>query len=175
MVKILRVDPHLIEAQTIQEWCELLSIDNILIMNSEIVKDEMLSMKQKLAVPHGIRVAIKDLSGAIELLFDPVCEALNLLVVVKTTNDALLLLEQFPDIPNVTIGGYCMDIPPDETIHLCSSLLVTKRELADLKKILSINPNSIYQITPWQSPVLLKHLITQHDVDCQTEAISINH
>ena len=99
MIVILRVDDRLLHGQVAFSWLNLLGPDAIVIANDEV-------MTNKMAKPTGVKMSIRSLKGGIDLINDERVRDLKLFVVVKTTEDALALINSIHEhISLVNIGG----------------------------------------------------------------------
>ena len=94
MIKMLRVDERLIHGQVAVSWSKVLKITHIVLINNEVVKNEIQKMTLKMAVPQGVKLAIKDVKGGIELLKDERTENMKILVVVNNPSDALTVAKE---------------------------------------------------------------------------------
>lgn len=160
MIKALRIDERLIHGQVVVSWCTALQLTTIVVANDAAANDEIASMTLKMAVPHTVKVAIKTIAEAIELLHDPRCDALTLLVIVKNPGDAIKMLEGVPAIPFVYVGNYGQfGDATGNRVKLSTSLVVNEEEKEQLKKIVELRPDTVYQMVAIQQPVLLKSLI----------------
>ena len=68
MIKLLRVDDRLIHGQVATTWTKTLQADSIIVANDEVISNELQIIALKLAVPAGMKVAIRSVSEAIGLL-----------------------------------------------------------------------------------------------------------
>lgn len=106
MVVILRVDDRLLHGQVAFSWLNLLGPDAIVIANDEVMTNEIQKTAIKMAKPTGVKMSIRSLKGGIDLINDERVRDLKLFVVVKTTEDALALINSIHEhISLVNIGG----------------------------------------------------------------------
>lgn len=106
MVVILRVDDRLLHGQVAFSWLNLLGPDAIVIANDEVMTNEIQKTAIKMAKPTGVKMSIRSLKGGIDLINDERVRNLKLFVVVKTTEDALALINSIHEhISLVNIGG----------------------------------------------------------------------
>ena len=161
MIMALRIDERLIHGQVVVSWCKALNITSIVVANDEAANDNIVSMALKMAAPHNIKVAIKEVESAIELLKDPRCGPLRILVIVKNPEDALKIIKEVDEVPYVNVGnfGQFSDEHKEERISLSTSFSVTNDELNDFKEIVRLKPESTYQMVAVTNPVALKDLI----------------
>ncbi len=105
MVRFFRVDERLLHGQVAVTWVSQIAPTSILIANDEIMENEIAKMAIKMVKPNGINLAIRSISGAVELLKDKRTEKLQIFVIVKTVQDALRLVNQVDGITHINIGG----------------------------------------------------------------------
>lgn len=158
MIKSLRIDERLIHGQVAVAWCTTLSVDSILVVNDKAASDEIETVSLKMAAPSNIRVVVKSVKDAIRLLNDPRIVNRTLLIIVKTPQDALSLLKNALDIPDVNVGNYGM-INAEDRKQLKTSLAVNDEDIKVFNEILELRPNSFYQMTPTLPIEKLKDLI----------------
>ena len=65
MIKLLRVDDRLIHGQVATTWTKTLQADSIIVANDEVISNELQIIALKLAVPAGMKVAIRSVSEEI--------------------------------------------------------------------------------------------------------------
>ena len=106
MVKMLRVDERLLHGQVAVTWVNDVAPDAILVANDEIMQNEMGKLALKMAKPASVKLAIKDMDGAVELLKDSRSKGVAIFIIVRTVKDALYLVEKTgTEINHVNIGG----------------------------------------------------------------------
>lgn len=147
MIKTLRVDERLIHGQIAMVWSRELNIDGIVVANDETAGNETQQMALKMAVPSGIKVIIKTLQGAIDLLQDPRAEKMKLLVLVKTVNDAVVLADKLPNIAYVNIGNVGKAVIGEKKT-LTQFVMLTPAELTSLATLVELYPETALQNLP---------------------------
>ena len=153
MIEELRVDERLIHGQIEMVWSRALNLDGIVVANDETAKNETQKMALKMAVPSGIKVIIKSTDEAIQLLKDPRANKMKLFVLVRTIKDALKLAEQLPDIEYLNIGNVGKAVEGKKTT-LTQFVMLTNAEIAALKKLVKIYPETALQNLPSDKKVL---------------------
>ena len=88
MIKLLRVDDRLIHGQVATTWTKTLQADSIIVANDEVIHNELQIIALKLAVPAGMKVAIRSVEDAIGLLQNPKARSMKIFVVVNHPRDA---------------------------------------------------------------------------------------
>ncbi|CAJ1202621.1 putative phosphotransferase enzyme IIB component [Companilactobacillus paralimentarius] len=147
MIKIMRVDERLIHGQIAMVWSKEMSIDGIVVANDATASDETQQMALKMAVPSGIKVIIKTVDSAIELLNDPRAQNMKLFVLVRTVGDAEKLAEKVSDIQYVNLGNVGK-ASTDPKTTLTQFVMLTKPEIESLKKLVEIYPDTALQNLP---------------------------
>lgn len=158
MIKTLRVDERLIHGQIAMVWSRELNIDGIVVANDETAGNETQQMALKMAVPSGIKVIIKTLQGAIDLLQDPRAEKMKLLVLVKTVNDAVVLADKLPNIAYVNIGNVGKAVIGEKKT-LTQFVMLTPAELTSLATLVELYPEAALQNLPSDKKELAKDFI----------------
>lgn len=147
MIKIMRVDERLIHGQIAMVWSKEMSIDGIVVANDATASDETQQMALKMAVPSGIKVIIKTVDSAIELLNDPRAQNMKLFVLVRTVGDAERLAEKVSGIQYVNLGNVGK-ASTDPKTTLTQFVMLTKPEIGSLKKLVEIYPDTALQNLP---------------------------
>ncbi|MDF2524061.1 MAG: phosphotransferase system, mannose/fructose/N-acetylgalactosamine-specific component [Clostridiales bacterium] len=160
MIKLLRIDERLIHGQVVVSWCNALDLTAIVVANDGAANDSVASMTLKMATPPKVKVAVQTVDSAIQLLNDPRCEKMSILVITKTPGDALRILEKVSGIPNVNVGNFGLtDNAQAGRKKVGSSFFVNEGESELFEKIIQIKPDSNYQMTAAVKAVLLRDII----------------
>lgn len=153
MIQALRVDERLIHGQIAMVWSRALDLDGIVVANDETANDEMQKMALKMAVPSGLKVIIKSVQGAIDLLSDPRAGKMKLLVLVRTVGDAVLLAEKLPGINYVNIGNVGKAVEGQK--HTFTQfVMLNDEEIANLRKLVELYPETALQNLPDNKKIL---------------------
>ena len=94
MIKALRVDERLVHGQIAMVWSKELKLQGLVIANDEVASNETQKMALQMAVPSTVKSIIKDVDSAIKLLQNPKASEMNLMVLVKTVEDALKIARE---------------------------------------------------------------------------------
>lgn len=159
MIKMLRIDERLIHGQVAVAWCTTLGVDSVIVANDEVAKDEVSIMSLKMAAPQNLKVVIKSVNDAINLLSDPRIEGRKVLLLVNNPTDALTLIKNAPGIPEVNVGNFGMFSNDKSRTTLSTSFAVNTEEREVFKEIVKLRPNSYYLMTPTLNPQKIKDLI----------------
>lgn len=147
MIQALRVDERLIHGQIAMVWSRALDLDGIVVANDETANDEMQKMALKMAVPSGLKVIIKSLQGAIDLLSDPRADKMKLFVLVRTVGDAVTLAEKLPNIKYVNIGNVGKAVERQK--HTFTQfVMLTNEEIENLRRLTELYLETALQNLP---------------------------
>lgn len=159
MIKTLRVDERLIHGQIAMVWSKELNVDGIVVANDETAENKTQQMALKMAVPSGIKVIVKTVDGAINLLKDPRASQMKLLVLVRTIGDAVKLAEALPtEIAYVNIGNVGKSIQGEKKT-LTQFVMLTSDEMNSLKELVRLYPETALQNLPSDKKELAKQFI----------------
>ena len=158
MIKLLRIDERLIHGQVAGMWCSSLSIQRIIVVNDEVVKDEFRKMALKMASPASVKTAIMNMEDALCTLRDPRLEKFSTMILVTTPQDALEIVKHIDNINAVNLGNIGLSDNADKK-QLSSSVFVSETEEKTLREIVNILPDSYYQMTPSNAPIKLSTLL----------------
>ena len=151
MIKLLRVDDRLIHGQVATTWTKTLQADSIIVANDEVIHNELQIIAQKLAVPAGMKVAIRSVEDAIGLLRNPKAQPMKIFVVVNHPRDALRIAEAVPEtVEGINIGNYygSKQLRTEEKIKLDRNIYLDPQDVDTLKKICALPIEFTIQMVP---------------------------
>jgi len=162
MVKLLRLDERLIHGQIAIKWSRHLSVNRILVLNDEAAKNDLIKKSLMMAAPSTVKVAITSMDEGIDILNDPRGDSLSILVLVKTPQDALEILNRVKGIKTVNVGNFGrvaarIGVDPRKTYR--SNLYLYDSEVFILKQILETGVECVYQTTPEDNPESINKII----------------
>lgn len=105
MILLTRVDHRLLHGQVAFSWTQTLGANCILIANDDVPNNEIRKTTIKLAKPQGVKLVVKTIDKSVEALRSGVTDKYKLFVVVESVNDAHRLLEGYPEIGSLNLGG----------------------------------------------------------------------
>ncbi|MBO0452298.1 PTS sugar transporter subunit IIB [Candidatus Enterococcus murrayae] len=158
MIKALRVDERLVHGQIAMVWSKELKLQGLVIANDEVANNETQKMALQMAVPSGIKSIIKDIDGAINLLKNPKASEMNLMVLVKTVEDALRIAKEISTIEYVNIGNAGKMVQAEKK-QITKYVMLTDSEIAALKELVDVYPESAFQAVPSEDKVLARSII----------------
>lgn len=158
MINALRVDERLVHGQIAMVWSKELKLQGLVIANDEVANNETQKMALQMAVPSNIKSIIKDVDGAIKLLQNPKASAMNLMVLVKTVADAVRVASAVPNIEYVNIGNAGKMVQAEKK-QITKYVMLTDSEIAALKELVEIYPETAFQAVPAEERVLATNII----------------
>lgn len=149
MIKMLRIDERLIHGQIVVDWSRYLGVNAIIVGNDMAATNSVVEMTLRMAAPTGIKVAIKTVRSAVDLLNRPQMAAYQVLVLVSNPHDALQIVSQVPDIPRVNLGNVGrLNREQQHRQTIRSSVYLNDEEIAELKEIIAMGiPCDIQMVT----------------------------
>ena len=103
-----------------------------------------------MAAPSNVKVIIKTVDDAIKLLKDPRANEMRLMVLVPNVKDAVKVAKAFPtEIELMNVGNAGKMTPPSEDKKtLSKEVMLTDSEIQDLKELVELYPDTVFQPTP---------------------------
>lgn len=151
MIKLLRIDDRLIHGQVATTWTKTLQADSIIVANDEVIHNELQIIALKLAVPVGMKAAIRSVDDAVGLLKNPKSLAMKILVVVNHPKDALRIAQAVPEtLEGINIGNYygSKQLRTEEKIKLDRNIYLDPEDVDTLKQICSLPVEFTVQMVP---------------------------
>lgn len=94
MVKLLVLTDMVQNGQALVKWLDRQQADSVMIASDTLANDSVHSLQLRLQKPRGMRMAVKELSGAVALLESEMSSLQNLAVVTERLEDAKFILKQ---------------------------------------------------------------------------------
>ncbi|EOI57731.1 PTS sugar transporter subunit IIB [Enterococcus gilvus] len=158
MIKALRVDERLVHGQIAMVWSKELKLQGLVIANDEVAGNETQKMALQMAVPSTVKSIIKDVDSAIKLLQNPKASEMNLMVLVKTVEDALKIAREVSTIEYVNIGNAGKMVQADKK-QITKYVMLTDSEIAALKELVEVYPETAFQGVPSEDKVFARTII----------------
>ena len=162
MILMVRLDERMIHGQVAIKFSRHTSAERIIVANDEAAGNELIQKSLMMAAPATCKTAIKTVKDSIELLKDPRCEALRIMVIVNSPQDLLEVVTEVSDIPLINIGNYGRIAPKQvgktrKTYGI--NFYAYDEEVEIFKKILATGIDCIYQTLPEDAPVNVKNIL----------------
>ncbi|MCH4206981.1 MAG: PTS sugar transporter subunit IIB [Solobacterium sp.] len=158
----MRLDERLIHGQIAIKWSRHTNVDRIVVANDAASGSSIIQKSLMMAAPSHIKTTIRSVDESIELLNNPKCQPLKILVLVKNPTDMIKMIESVPDIEKLNIGNYGR-VEPEHQGHkrktYGNNLYIDDLELPLFQKIASSPIECVYQTTPEEPAENLKKLL----------------
>ncbi|WP_144743668.1 PTS sugar transporter subunit IIB [Enorma burkinafasonensis] len=105
MIQKIRIDDRLLHGQVAFSWKSALGFDAIVIASDAAANDPMRKQVIKMCCPEGVRLAVRTVEGAAELLRNPRLEAMKVFVICPDPATVSSLLTMIDEKPAVNLGG----------------------------------------------------------------------
>ena len=161
MIVEIRVDDRLIHGQVALVWTKKLNAKAIVVANDHASKDNIQQMTLKMATPENVKLAIKSMQDAVQLINNPKAKDMRIFVLVNSICDALFLSENIDDIERINIAnvGRFDGVDETEKSKLSSTILLSKSEQVALEQLLASNRKVVHQIVPDNAEKLFHDLM----------------
>lgn len=162
MICLVRLDERMIHGQIAIKWSRHTGVNRIIVANDEAAANSIVQKSLMMAAPSNIKVAIKSIKDTLQLLKDPRCADLKILLIVADPKDLLEIVSQVSNIPKINIGNYgrIAEKKKDQMRIAYGSNLYAYPEEVDLfKRIIETGIECVYQTTPEDIPEPLKKVL----------------
>jgi PTS system mannose-specific IIB component/fructoselysine and glucoselysine-specific PTS system IIB component len=105
MIQRIRIDDRLLHGQVAFSWKSKLDFNAIVIASDAAANDPMRKQIMKMCCPEGVKLAVRTVEDAAELLKNPRLESMRVFVVCPDPETVKRLLDLIPDRPLVNLGG----------------------------------------------------------------------
>lgn len=160
MIKALRVDERLVHGQIAMVWSKDLKLDGLVVANDETAANPTQQMALKMAVPSGIKIIIKSVDDAAALVRNPKAGNMRLMVLVRTVADAVKFASQVEGIEYVNVGNVGKTVSEDKKT-ITKFVMLTDSEIASLKELVTIYPETAFQVIPSDEKTLASEIISK--------------
>lgn len=151
-----RIDHRLLHGQVAFSWVSTLSADCILIADDDAATNDLKKNAMKLAKPSGTKLVIKTIEDSIEALNKGVTDKYKLFIVVATIEDAKKLIEGYPQIKELNMGG---TLPSEEKTNISKTIAITDKEKELLKELIDQGVSINIQMVPSDSKINVKNIV----------------
>lgn len=154
MISLFRIHERLIHGQVAIKWSRHLDVTHIIVANDSASKNELIQKSLKMAAPSGVKVAIKSVADAIELIKDPRGEQSRILVLVNNPEDALAIVQGEVGITSINVGNYGRVAPEKPGMKrkmYTQNVFCDDEEVLAFKALINTGADIYYQATPENS------------------------
>jgi len=143
-IKLIRIDDRLIHGQVATTWTKNLGIEQILIINDEAVKDEVMQSVANFAAPPGVDVKIFGVEQFINIVQSNSIKKPTMLL-FKNVLDVLRLSDSGFNIKSVNAGGMGFK---EGRKRMTRAISVTPEENEAFKRLIDKEIEIIFQMIP---------------------------
>lgn len=106
MIVAFRIDERLIHGQIITTWLKMLGVTHLIVANDEVASDTSRQTALKIVLPSNVKCLIKSIDEVVNVLNDPRCDPMRILLIVGNPQDAYRIVERIPTIKEVNLANY---------------------------------------------------------------------
>jgi len=155
----VRVDDRLIHGQVVVKWLRYLDCQDILVVDDELRGDDFMQTVLRMAAPAAVRVRVASVAEAVGLLEQPALSERGILVLLRTPQMALALLDHGVAFDEVNLGGLAGG--PGAT-RLFRSVSASEPQLAALIALRSRGVRVYIQMVPEEHALELADALPAH-------------
>lgn len=155
MIKMLRIDDRLLHGQVAFVWKNHLGISRIIVANDDLMKDPVQQLAMKMVVPDDVKLLMKGVEAAKDIINDPRSQGVNILLVVRDPMDAAAIVKGMNDpsqIETLNIGNSGRVHKQNKSV-LTKEVYVDQNDIHALQELLSYNIPFHIQMVPTSSRV----------------------
>ena len=154
---LVRVDDRLIHGQVVVKWLRHLECDQVWIVDDALADDLFMKNVFRLAAPIGVRVQVVAPHEGAQRIRDALQRGKRMMILVKTPQVALELLEQGVPFRELNVGGLAAG---PATTRLYKSVSATDEQVASLLRIQQRGVRVFFQTVPEEPPVEIEAVLS---------------
>jgi mannose/fructose/N-acetylgalactosamine-specific phosphotransferase system component IIB len=155
-IALFRVDDRLIHGQVVVKWLRHLRCDDIWIVDDDLWEDDFMQQVLRLAAPPGVRVHVVPVREASRLLPPSRSDGLTALLLVRSPQTALELLDQGLQFSELNVGGLAGG---PQTTRLYKSVSATAEQVVALQVMQKRGVRVYFQMVPEERPVEMTEVL----------------
>ena len=161
MIKLCRLDDRMIHGQIVTKWSRVVPVDRIIVANDQAGSNPIIAKSLLMAAPGNIKVAVKPVKDAVELLPNPKASAHDILLIVANPQDLLTVVEQVEGIHRVNIGNWgLLEASDGKQREMVSQFVaLSEDEKAILAKVNEKVEDFVLQVTPDVSAIKVSSIL----------------
>lgn len=161
MIKLCRLDDRMIHGQIVTKWSRVVPVDRIIVANDQAGSNPIIAKSLLMAAPGNIKVAVKTVKDAVELLHNPKASAHDILLIVANPQDLLTVVEQVDGIHRVNIGNWgLLEASDGKQREMVSQFVaLSEDEKAILAKVNEKVEDFVLQVTPDVSAIKVSSVL----------------
>lgn len=154
-IKLARIDDRLVHGQVTTTWIRQFGIEQIIIINDALAKDQVQSAVLQLAAPAGVRVLMFEVEKFIDIYNANPIKKTTMLIYTNPF-DVLKTIEGGVVIPYLNLGG--MKFIPGK-VQITKAVSMDERDKETFKKIIAKGVRVEVQMVPGDKKILLEELL----------------
>ena len=154
-VKFLRIDDRFIHGQVVVAWIKSFQAKRVLIVDTQVSKDQFLIDVMKMVAPSGVELVVKPCENLEELVEKYENDSKNTIILVKTPESAEALFDAGLKIQALNVGGMGAK---KERSQLYKNVSASESEVETLKRLEARGIDVYFQTTPTNAKVKLSSL-----------------
>jgi PTS system mannose-specific IIB component len=131
-IVLVRIDDRLVHGQIVQGWLKILDVNIILVVSDIVTLDTMQQMLMVMAVPDNIKLDIKDLKDATNVITSGQYDKERVMILAVSPSDVLYMVENGAEFKSVNVGGMHFISGKRQLLH---NLCVNDNDVESLYKI----------------------------------------
>lgn len=160
MIVQLRLDERLLHGQVAARWTKQLKAEGIICANDRVASDEFAKKMLLMAAPAKVKVIVKTVDGAIQMLKDPRSENMRIFVLVDNPADALKMAKEL-NIQDINIANHNKKKDADK-VQLTPTVGANPQELEVFKELAKLNAHVFYQVLPEHDEKLFSDVLKDY-------------
>lgn len=154
MINTVRVDHRLVHGQVIYAWVGTQDIDTIFVVNDDVPINEIRKSSIRLAKPSNIKLVMKSVEEAIELLNSDVTDKYKMIIILESIEDAYKLIVNTKDkIKSLNLGGTSKK---ENSRTIFNQIHVTQEDLEKLDDLVALGVEVEARMVPKEDKKLYK-------------------
>lgn len=141
----VRIDGRLIHGQVANLWIPKLQIDRVIVVDDKVSKSDIEKSGLRLAAPMGVKLSVLTVEKASQQLKDNRYGNQRLLIITKTPQPLLALVENGVGIKEINVGNMSKT---DTTQMITNSINVTDEDVDSFKQLHQNGIKIIAQMVP---------------------------
>ncbi len=166
-IALFRVDDRLIHGQVVVRWLRYLTCDEIWIVDDELWTDSFMQQVLRLAAPPSVPVHVTSVLDAPSSLQSSLSNGRSVLMLVRSPQTALKLLDQGLEFSELNVGGLASG---PRTTRLYKSVSATPEQITALRRMQDRGIRVYFQMVPDERPVEMAELLPVKQLQSRVSA-----
>lgn len=161
MIKLCRLDDRMIHGQIVTKWSRVIQVDRIIVANDKAGTNEVIAQSLLMAAPGNIKVAVKTVDKAIEMMKNPKAALHDIMFIVANPQDLLKVVENVEGIEKVNIGNWGLLEATDgkKRDKISAYVALSEDEKEIMRKVVQKVDDCSIQVTPDVSAIKLNSVL----------------